>query len=109
MLTKSPWSPKGISPWKGPKKGIKALRAYSFLLDDKQVWHANLLKKWVRDSLAPEQWIEQDLAPQPQAAPTPLRRSTRMTRGIPAQRYHDVYSFNRASHACVSGLHAGDG
>ncbi len=109
VLSKSPWSPKGTSPWKGPKKVIKVLGAYSFLLDDKQIWHANQLKKWVRDSLAPEQWIEQDSALQPQAAPTPLRRSTRSTRGIPPQRYRDVYSFNRASRACASGLHAGDG
>ncbi len=101
--------PKNLTyTWKGHKK-VKVLGAYSFFLDDKRTWHANQLKKWVRDSLALEQWIEQDSAPQRQAAPTPLRRSTRMTRGIPPQRYHDVYSFNRSSHACTSRLHAGDG
>ncbi len=53
MLTKCPWSPKGTSLWKGPKKVIKVLGAYSFLLDDKQIWHANQIEKCVRDSLAP--------------------------------------------------------
>ncbi len=79
MLTKSPCNPEGTSPWKGPKKVAKVLA----------------------------KGIEQDSAPQLQAAPTPLRRSARRIRGIPAQRYHDVYSCNRAFHVC--GLHAGDG
>ncbi len=82
MLTKSLWRPKGTYPWKGHKKVIKVLGEHTFLLDDKQIWRVNQIKKCVRDSLAPdpEQWIEQDTAPQPQTTPSPLRQSTRRKR-----------------------------
>ncbi len=40
--------PKRNLPLERPKKVIKVLGAYSFLLDDKQIWYADQLKKWLR-------------------------------------------------------------
>ncbi len=84
LLAKTPWTPKGLSPWKGPFTVKQVLGSFTFLLSDGQVWNASKLKRY-RVDLFPDEFLDDPIQPQPPIqrpvqgpAPQPLRRSTRI-------------------------------
>ena len=109
VLVKRPFTPKGMSPFQGPRTVKEVLSYYSFLLDDGQVWNARKLKPFrVRQPapvIFPDATVQQP-HPNPQQLrqppQQPRRQSTRPTRGAPPTRFghHVVHVLRGDEMAC---------
>ncbi len=88
-MLRKPHVLKGQSPFSTPLVIREVLGNWTYLLSDGKVWNARRIKRYYDPAL---QWatVEVTVAqPEERLAPPlqPHRRSTRVTKGIPAQRY----------------------